>query len=62
MTWNKRVIKRQHDYVSPMVIRPLIDRLIEMGVLSEPKEYEIKWPSIVDESEMSMEDDTDTDQ
>ena len=45
-TWNKRVVKRQHDYVSPMVIRPFIDRLIELGVLSEPKEYEIKWPSI----------------
>lgn len=45
-TWNKRVVKRQHDYVSPMIIRPFIDRLIELGILSGPKEYEIKWPSI----------------
>ena len=45
-TWNKRVVKRQHDYVSPMIIRPFIDRIIELGVLPEPKEYEIKWPSI----------------
>jgi len=45
-TWNKRVVKRQNDYVSPFIIRAVIDRFIELGVLSEPKEYTVKWPSI----------------
>ncbi len=45
-TWNKRVSKRQEGYVSPMLIRSFIDRMIIFGVLSEIKEYKIKWPDL----------------
>jgi hypothetical protein len=31
-SWGKRVIKRQNEYLTPMLIRPFIDRLIAMGV------------------------------
>ena len=47
-TWNKRVSERQESYVSPMLIRLLIDRLIIFGTLSEPKEgeYFVEWPDL----------------
>ena len=45
-TWNKRVSKRREGYVSPMVIRLFIDRMIIFGVLPEVKEYKTKWPDL----------------
>lgn len=45
-THNKRVAKRNTSYVSPLVIRPLIDRLIAFGVLPEVEEYFIVWPDL----------------
>ncbi len=45
-TWNKRVSKRREGYVSPMLLRLFIDRMIVFGVLSEVKEYKIKWPDL----------------
>ncbi len=45
-TWNKRVAQRQTNYVSPFVIRPLIDRLLMFGVLPEVKGYFIEWPDL----------------
>lgn len=59
-TWNKRVAKRQTEYVSPMVLRPFVDRLIAYGVLPEPKEYFVEWPDLnvpseKDEAEVSKE-------
>ncbi len=45
-TWNSRVMKRNEEYLSPMLIRPLIDRLISLGVLEPPEEYEIFWPDL----------------
>jgi len=48
ISWNKRVARRQNKYLSPYVVRPLIDRLIILGVLPEPKdmEYNIVWPDL----------------
>ena len=43
-TWNERVMKRQNKYLTPLLIRPLIDRLIAYGSLAEPKEYFVEWP------------------
>ena len=45
-TWNRRIAKRQNDYLTPLVIRPIVDRFIELCILKEPKEYEVKWPSL----------------
>ena len=45
-TWNKRVSKRQESYVSPMLIRLLIDRLIILGIMPEVVEYFIEWPDL----------------
>lgn len=45
-TWNRRLRKRQEKYLTPMMVRPFIDRLIAIGVLPEPKEYFVKWEDL----------------
>lgn len=45
-TWSRRVAKRQNDYLTPFMIRPTLDRFIELGILDEPKSYEAKWPTL----------------
>lgn len=46
--WNERVGGRQNGYLTPFVIRPLVDHLIWAGVLPEPskKEYVVIWPDM----------------
>lgn len=44
--WNKRLTKRQESYLTPMLVRPFVDRLIAYGVLPEPKEYFVDWPDL----------------
>jgi hypothetical protein len=46
-TWNSRVARRQTNYCTPMVVRPFIDRLINIGCLPEPKDgYKVVWPDL----------------
>jgi len=45
-TWNKRIAKRQNGYVTPMIIRPFIDRMMAYGVLPEAEEYFVDWPDL----------------
>ena len=33
-------------YVEPWILRPFIDRMIEVGVLPEVKDYSINWPPL----------------
>jgi len=50
--WNEKVDERRTDYVEPMILRPFIDKMIEYGVLPEPKEgYTVKWPELSAPSE-----------
>jgi uncharacterized protein len=53
--WGRRLMRRQQRYVSPQIIRPTIDRLINIRVLSAPNEnrgYTIDWPSMIEVSDM----------
>lgn len=52
-SWNKRVHKRQNGQITPRIIRPLVDRLIVLGVLPAPKnnEYFVSWPDLYAVSE-----------
>lgn len=36
-SWNDRLRHRQNGYITPRIISPFIDRLIQIGVLPEPK-------------------------
>lgn len=44
--WNDSIRYRQNRYLTPRVIVKLVDRLIELGILPEPKEYDVKWPEL----------------
>ena len=44
--WSERVSDRRGDYAGPFIARPFIDRCINLGALSTPKEYDIEWPEI----------------
>ncbi len=45
-TWYRRLKKRQEGYLTPLVVRPFINRLINIGVLPSSEEYLVKWPDI----------------
>lgn len=45
--WEDRVDERRRDFAEPVILRPLIDRLIELEAIAEPKNgYELVWPDI----------------
>lgn len=46
VAWNKRVGKRQSTYLTPMLLRPFIDRLIAMQVLPNVDDYFVDWPDL----------------
>lgn len=53
-TWAERVALRRNMYVSPHIIRPTIDRLIQAGALPAPSPelgYSIKWTPLATLSE-----------
>lgn len=49
--WNDRKRTRQKRYLSPMVIAPVIDRLIRLGVLRRPERFFIFWPDLAAQTE-----------
>lgn len=51
-TWNKRLKKRQNKYVTPCIIRPVVERLIVFGALPEPMDgFTVLWPDLDTPSE-----------
>ncbi len=46
--WNRRIMRRRSKYLTPYLVRPLIDRLILMGVLPKPGEggYQVEWSDL----------------
>jgi len=50
--WAHRVAERQKNFAEPVVIRPMIDRLMETGVLppaqggDDHDDYEVRWPDL----------------
>ena len=43
-TWGERVALRRNMYITPHIIRPLIDRLIQAGAVPKPADgYTVKW-------------------
>lgn len=46
-TWNRRLGRRQKVYVTPMVIKPLVERLILLGVLPPLKKgFTVDWTDL----------------
>jgi hypothetical protein len=44
--WEERISDRRYEFAGPQVVRPFVDRMIELGVLPEPEQYEVRWPDI----------------
>jgi hypothetical protein len=45
--WNDRLRHRQQSHITPRVIGPFVDRLINIGILPEPEDgYIIEWPGL----------------
>jgi hypothetical protein len=42
--FDSRVKDRRSGYAEPVIMRPLVDRLIEYGYLPTPAQYEVGWP------------------
>lgn len=46
-TWNRRLARRQNRYLTPMLLRPFVQRLIILGILPQPKKpVKVFWPDI----------------
>lgn len=46
-SWDNRINDRQRDWGGPCVVRPLVDRLIELGALPVPaKGYTVSWSTV----------------
>jgi hypothetical protein len=43
--WDERVEDRRKDYATPHVVKPFINRMLDLGVLPQPKDgaYDVKW-------------------
>lgn len=45
--WNTKMDERRTNYTAPMIIRPFLDRMIQVGILPTPSErYKINWPDL----------------
>jgi len=42
--WDDQIQDRRVFFCAPVVVRPFIDRLIQVGALPTPKEYFVSWP------------------
>lgn len=56
--WTDRVKFRQHNYNTPYIYQPVIDRFMEIGVLpwTDEAEYRVNWPDIAAPSDMDKAD------
>lgn len=43
--WDEVVAARNTQYVTPRIVVPFIDRLIDLKILTEPEEYSVTWPT-----------------
>ncbi len=46
MWWNRRLARRQKNYVHPMIIQPFVKRLIALGVMPKVKSFYTEWTDL----------------
>lgn len=44
--FNTQVQDRRTNYAGPLMVRRLVDRMIEFGFLPTPKQYDVFWPTV----------------
>lgn len=45
-TWNRRISRRREVYLTPHVVRPFIDRLMDLGILIRVEKYFVDWADL----------------
>lgn len=48
--WNDRLRERQNGYITPRVIVPFVNRLINLGVLPKPDKLKVSWPDVTSQT------------
>jgi len=46
VAWNGRIGRRRTQHLTPFVIRPVVDRFIDLGILPRPTKYSVDWPDL----------------
>jgi len=56
--WNARIDERKGNFAEPVIVRPIIDRLIKLGIIPAPKTgtYLVEWEESAGLSEMEKAD------
>lgn len=56
--WHERIGEYREEFCAPRVLRPLLDKLIQFGILPEPRggpqAYDIEWPALEEPSEQEI--------
>ena len=53
VNWNSRIRERQEQFAEPQILRPFVDKVIELGIVSPPKkDYVIEWPNLFELDEL----------
>jgi hypothetical protein len=52
--WYARCKDRQITYLTPRLIVPFIDRLIQIGIVPAPEEYFVEWPDVSSVTELEQ--------
>lgn len=53
-TFYERIMERREQFCEPSILRPVIDRLVTLGILPEPEggEYTVEWPQMFELNEL----------
>jgi len=56
--WNKKLEERRKNHCEPVILRPFIDKMIDLGVVAEPGAdgYEVEWPDLNSPTEKDVAD------
>lgn len=54
--WFGQVETRQNTFAEPVIIRPFIDKMIDLGVLSDPQDgtYDVEWKNLFELTELEQ--------
>lgn len=47
--WSERIAERRENFAEPVIVRPLIDRFVQLGALPGPQDdqYDLLWPDLL---------------
>lgn len=54
--WRKRLMERQASYITPFIIRPVVQYLINYGIVDPPydRDFHVEWPDLSTETEAEV--------